>query len=1549
MASKQLTRDRLSNGQEGASHAVDSHASRPDRSAVGVEGELKPGRARAAQRTVGNEGVARAVQEQQPAEAQQAAPALGGAAPAGEAGGEGSAGDGQAVGAYAQAAPAAGPASGGDDASGGPNGERGVGRFALRGVIPLLGEHAIAFSVGNGGMEAEGPGREEGPAQGRGSRRGRGGRSAAGDGAREDGGSRLDARVEVGIAAGIDLSLELNLGGRGKRRRPEGQGRRRRRGGTEAAEGEGDVAAKSDGTAQDAEAAGTASATPDVDVADAVGAVDAGGAEGIAEVKPATDPALAAEPATVPEGASGTETTDAFAVQPPARVGTSGGGGRRDVPALDTRNGPSGVADSVRGMAPSRRARAWAQLDVAFGAAVELQLDGVDGAGISIEAEIGTQKGAGRKGRGGGKRPKAPRARPGAEVQEKPAPTAPRPERTPPSRGRGVSVNVRGDASITDPVQQEKENQRARGELDAISTRPDVSTSAGRRPRVPRTGGADGARVGQAGQVARGDVDRARQEGRTGIEGSRGPEIIQDVSLHVEGAIGSVSRDPTGELAAVEGMEVFLDLDLSVDIEAAFDAEAGPGMEGAFEKAQGTIDAAEDQKDAGVESAKEHARTQTKAIEEKSRADQGAALQTARDDISAARADTLAKHDAEMNRLHAEVGARQQAEINRIDAHVAKEETKIDRAYVKAERDANEEVRKGEREAADAKKREQEKSKKKSWWQRACDVVANAVKAVSKAIGKVFDAVRSAVHAILDAVKTLASELIDAACKWVTSAIQAFAKTLQAYVSATIGRVFPALAEKLNGLIDAAADAATAFVEKVAEQGKAAINALCDTVEGMVNAAVDVFQGAVEVGLAVLQATVTGDWTSVLLTAFTAACRVAGIPEEQFRGLYAKAEETLHTILKDPGAFISNVIAAVGQGFQQFGANILTHLKNGFFAWLTGAAASAGIPTLKSLGMRDIFVFVLELLGITRESMRAKLSERIGEKNTARVDRIFSAAWAMFENGWDGLFEYVKDSLTGLFERAFAKLQEWIAQKVVQAAVTKIATMFTPVGAIVQAVMTAWDVYQFLRTQIQRIMGVVSAFVDSVSAIASGAIGPAANRIEGALAGAVPVAIDLLARLLNLDDITKKIRGFIEEIRGQVSAAIDKGLDRIIAFFSSKETTAEEPPAVQADVDPDGAPKDRGSSATGTSRARRKDDVVGAPILPGPNRQGADQDGGRRRGRRNRGASGGGGVSVGLDGMQARQPDAVDFGPEAVAPKDYPEPSNDTVAGGGTGVTGGGATLGPGARAVAPEPGLRKEDEGGSVSYHPVAGETFVAGDGDAQDVDPNDVRQGQLGDCYLMGGMAAVARANPDYIRKLIVDNKDGTYDVTLYVPERPGDRKGKPVTVTVSGSFPSNDGGRSTRYARSADTGPKGSELWPLLIEKAWAIHKGTYTNIEGGNVNDDGKFQGAISLLTNLREGYYVPENQSDRQTAEMIHAALERKMPVACDSKDLASEDEALKKAADAAGVVGNHAYAPVRVDLTAMTIDLQNPWGSHHVSGLKIADFKRFYRGVRIGQ
>src|SRR5207237_6348792 len=114
----------------------------------------------------------------------------------------------------------------------------------------------------------------------------------------------------------------------------------------------------------------------------------------------------------------------------------------------------------------------------------------------------------------------------------------------------------------------------------------------------------------------------------------------------------------------------------------------------------------------------------------------------------------------------------------------------------------------------------------------------------------------------------------------------------------------------------------------------------------------------------------------------------------------------------------------------------------------------------------------------------------------------------------------------------------------VVAAVTKLATMWNPVGAIVQAVITAWNMYQFMRDNIQRIWGVVTAVFNSINNIVQGNIGPAADKIESVMASLIPVAIDLLANLIGIGGIGAKVRGVIEKLREKVQGALDKWIGK---------------------------------------------------------------------------------------------------------------------------------------------------------------------------------------------------------------------------------------------------------------------------------------------------------------------------------------------------------------------------------------------------------------------
>jgi hypothetical protein len=72
-----------------------------------------------------------------------------------------------------------------------------------------------------------------------------------------------------------------------------------------------------------------------------------------------------------------------------------------------------------------------------------------------------------------------------------------------------------------------------------------------------------------------------------------------------------------------------------------------------------------------------------------------------------------------------------------------------------------------------------------------------------------------------------------------------------------------------------------------------------------------------------------------------------------------------------------------------------------------------------------------------------------------------------------------------------------------------------------------------------QIMEFVNSVLDSIGAIAKGNIGIVADRVEGALAKALPVAISFLASLLGLGGISDKIRSVIDTVRAPINKAVD--------------------------------------------------------------------------------------------------------------------------------------------------------------------------------------------------------------------------------------------------------------------------------------------------------------------------------------------------------------------------------------------------------------------------
>jgi hypothetical protein len=261
-------------------------------------------------------------------------------------------------------------------------------------------------------------------------------------------------------------------------------------------------------------------------------------------------------------------------------------------------------------------------------------------------------------------------------------------------------------------------------------------------------------------------------------------------------------------------------------------------------------------------------------------------------------------------------------------------------------------------------------------------------------------------------------------------------------------------------------------------------------------------------------------------------------------------------------------------------------------------------------------------------------------------------------------------------------------------------------------------------------------------------------------------------------------------------------------------------------------------------------------------------------------------------------------------------------------------------------PGTEGTDAAGKA-VEEQTGDAFIKGAGDADEISPNDVQQGQLGDCWLMAGLMAVAKSNPDAIRNMIKPAGPGKWTVTFYFPDyvlfiRNGFRQ---ESVTVDAKVPVVAPGGSPLFAKVGDTDGARKELWVLLVEKAYAKTQGKYSAITGSNAPSSHQ---SMEMITGKSDSTLDPSSESEDDLLTKLSAALTAKRGVQCWSikKD---HDKAPLADSHTPKIVTNHGYVLDGVDPAGRTVTLLNPWGpAYTITGLPIADLKKFYREIRIG-
>ncbi|MBD2766359.1 DUF4157 domain-containing protein [Hymenobacter sp. BT664] len=258
-----------------------------------------------------------------------------------------------------------------------------------------------------------------------------------------------------------------------------------------------------------------------------------------------------------------------------------------------------------------------------------------------------------------------------------------------------------------------------------------------------------------------------------------------------------------------------------------------------------------------------------------------------------------------------------------------------------------------------------------------------------------------------------------------------------------------------------------------------------------------------------------------------------------------RAGAAFQQILRNPVGFVGNLVRAGVQGFRRFSGNILTHLRAGLVGWLTGALAGLTLPA--QWNFRGILSLVLQVLGLTWQNVRGRLVRVLGERTVAVLETTFSLVMTLVREGPAAAWRELMQHLGNLREMLFGQIRSWVQTTIVTQAVTRIASMLNPAGAVIQAIIAIYNTIMFFVERMRQIGAVAESVVNSMSAIAAGSIGPAANAVEQTMARLVPVVISLFARLIGLGGISEQVQGVIRRIQQPVNNAIDRVVDWIVA------------------------------------------------------------------------------------------------------------------------------------------------------------------------------------------------------------------------------------------------------------------------------------------------------------------------------------------------------------------------------------------------------------------
>ncbi|MDI5920401.1 DUF4157 domain-containing protein [Halomonas sp. LR5S13] len=281
------------------------------------------------------------------------------------------------------------------------------------------------------------------------------------------------------------------------------------------------------------------------------------------------------------------------------------------------------------------------------------------------------------------------------------------------------------------------------------------------------------------------------------------------------------------------------------------------------------------------------------------------------------------------------------------------------------------------------------------------------------------------------------------------------------------------------------------------------------------------------------------------------ALKLAGPYGEKVWAVIEKVRDVISLILSDPLGFAKNLVRAVVNGFKQLGNNIWQHLKKGLMGWLFGTLQGMEIELPAKLDFKGIINISLQILGLTYASFRKTLVKRLGrggEKKVAFLEKSVEVVKILVKEGFLGIWQRVLEMIEGFKTTVIDGIRDFVINTIVMGAVSWIAGLSNPVGAIVKVALSIYNMIKTFLERLDQIMEIANSIFSSIGAIAKGKVKDAADFIEKTIAGAIPVFLAFVAAVIPVTGITKTIRTIIKKLQ----APVKKAMTKMVTFLVKK-------------------------------------------------------------------------------------------------------------------------------------------------------------------------------------------------------------------------------------------------------------------------------------------------------------------------------------------------------------------------------------------------------------